>query len=173
MIEIEKRYLAKYLPADLEKYSSYYLEDVYLSFDAATWFLRLRRQDDRYMITKKSLINPMDYSSMHEHTIDLSPSEYALLSWVEGRRLSKRRYNYTLEGIVYEIAIFDGDLTWFVLIDVEFDNHETFATFEKPDFCGADVTNELWVIGHMLAGKKYADISAELDRFGYAAIALA
>jgi len=36
MIEIEKRYLAKYLPADLEKYSSYYLEDVYLSFDAAT-----------------------------------------------------------------------------------------------------------------------------------------
>lgn len=167
MLEIEKRYLAKYLPEDLQSYPSHYLEDIYLSFDETTWFLRLRRQDDRYMITKKSLVNPQDYSSMYEDTIDLSSHEYTLLSWVQGRRLTKRRYNYILDDVTYEIAIFDGDLAWFVLIDVEFDNSEMFGAFKKPDFCGEDITNELRVIGHMLAGKKYMDIAGELSRFDY------
>lgn len=54
-----------------------------------------------------------------------------------------------------------------MLVDVEFDNREAFDAFKKPDFCGEDVTNELWVIGHMLAGKKYVDIEQELHRFGY------
>ena len=57
------------------------------------------------------------------------------------------------------------------MIDVEFLHREDYDAFVKPDFCGADVTQELRVLGHMLAGKKYADISSELDRFGYAAIA--
>lgn len=71
---------------------------------------------------------------------------------------------------MYEIGVFDGDLTGLVTIDVEFDNRVDFDQFIPPDFCGADVTQELWVLGHMLAGKTYADISRELDRFGYKAI---
>lgn len=110
MIEIEKRYLAKYLPADLEKYSSYYVEDVYVSFthDAV---LRLRRQDDRYMITKKVAVNPGDAASHHEYTIDLSAEEYEKLLHTPGRRVSKRRYLYLVDGVTYEIGVFDGELS--------------------------------------------------------------
>jgi hypothetical protein len=57
-----------------------------------------------------------------------------------------------------------------VTVEVEFGSREEFDAFVKPDFCGADVTQELWILGHMLAGKKYVDISSELDRFGYRAI---
>lgn len=169
MIEIEKRYLANYLPSDFDKTSSYYLEDVYLSFDTGA-VLRLRRQDDHYMITKKVAVNPGDAASHHEYTIDLTVEEYENLSQASGRRVSKKRYLYNLDGVIYEIGVFDGDLTWLVTIEVEFASRQEFDAFVKPDFCGADVTQELWVLGHMLAGKKYADISSELDRFEYRAI---
>lgn len=110
MIEIEKRYLATYLPADLEMASSYYLEDIYLSFETSE-VLRLRRQDDVYMITKKSRLNLSDASTTHEYSIHLSLDEYRLLSQVSGRRVSKKRYAYMHNGRIYEIGIFDGDLT--------------------------------------------------------------
>lgn len=36
-----------------------------------------------------------------------------------------------------------------------------------PDFCLVDVTQETFLAGGMLCGKRYADIEAGLDRFGY------
>jgi CYTH domain-containing protein len=110
MIEIEKRYLAKYLPADLDTASSYYLEDVYVSFESSA-VLRLRRQDDKYMITKKVNVNPGDVSANYEYTIDLTAEEYDKLCHAPGRRVSKRRYLYDIDGVTYEIGVFDGELS--------------------------------------------------------------
>lgn len=36
-----------------------------------------------------------------------------------------------------------------------------------PDFCLADVTQEKFTAGGILAGKKYSDIEAELEKYGY------
>jgi hypothetical protein len=39
--------------------------------------------------------------------------------------------------------------------------------FKKPDWLGDDVTEEDFVAGGMLCGKKYEDIESDLNRFSY------
>ena len=36
-----------------------------------------------------------------------------------------------------------------------------------PDFCLADVTEEIFIAGGMLGGKKYKDIEIDLKKFNY------
>jgi len=66
-----------------------------------------------------------------------------------------------------EVDIFEGTLQGLVMIDFEFDSEENKHAFVIPDFCLADVTQEEWVAGGMLAGKSYEDIEKKLKRFGY------
>lgn len=44
---------------------------------------------------------------------------------------------------------------------------ELELTFLAPDIALADVTQEDFIAGGLLAGKTYNDISAELGRFNY------
>ena len=52
-------------------------------------------------------------------------------------------------------------------VDFEFETEEEKEKFEMPEFCLADVTQENFIAGGMLAGKKYKDIEKELERFEY------
>jgi hypothetical protein len=36
-----------------------------------------------------------------------------------------------------------------------------------PDFCLTDVTQELFVAGGVVCGKKYADLESDLQKFNY------
>ena len=57
-----------------------------------------------------------------------------------------------------------------VLIDFEFKNELEKESFKIPAVCLADVTQESFIAGGKLAGKKFEDISSELFKFGYTAI---
>jgi hypothetical protein len=54
-----------------------------------------------------------------------------------------------------------------VLVDFEFDTEEDQAAFAMPEFCLADVTQEDFIAGGILAGKKYQDLEEDLKRFNY------
>ncbi len=81
-----------------------------------------------------------------------------------------RRYLYDYKTRKAEIDIYKGHLEALVVIDFEFDNVEDMDSFEMPDFCLADVTQEEFVAGGMLCGKRYSDIERDLSRFGYSKI---
>lgn len=81
--------------------------------------------------------------------------------------MAKTRYYYERDGISYEIDVFKEDLSGLVLVDVEFPSVEDKASFKMPDFCLAEVTQEDFIAGGMLCGKKYQDIKEKLDNFGY------
>jgi CYTH domain-containing protein len=167
MNEIEKTYLVKYLPNDLESYESREIYDIYLPKENPHPALRIRKNGDQYEITKKTKPNPNDSSHRIEETIKLTEHEFRSFEKLEGKRVRKKRYRYPYNGHIAEIDIFLDKLSGLVLADIEFDSHETKDNQKMPEFCLADMTHEHVVAGGLLAGRSYDDIEPELKKYGY------
>jgi adenylate cyclase len=166
-IELELTYLARELPTDLATKPSKMLVDVYYPASDPHPLVRIRQKGDSYEITKKVMASGTDSSHMLEYTIKLTREEFDALSAAPGKRVAKRRYDYEFEGRKAEIDVFDGELSGLVVVDFEFTDRDDQLAFQMPGFCLADVTQEAFIAGGKLAGKSYADISADLDRYDY------
>jgi adenylate cyclase len=168
MIELELTYLAKFLPEDLKECKHKEIIDVYLPKNSDHPKLRLRKSGDKYEMTKKQVINAGDASEQTEETIILTEEEFnALNEQLEGKRVHKLRYYYDHNGKTAEFDVFQGDLLGLVVIDFEFETNEEKSSFEMPDFCLLDVTQELFIAGGMICGRNYSDVKEELARFDY------
>ena len=165
MEELELTYLVKELP-DLKSVPSKEMLDIYLPSTQEHCHLRIRKIGEKLEITKKEPVTGTDSSHQLEITIPLTSAEYAELSTLPGKRVGKTRYYYTEAGVDHEIDIFTGDLHGLVLVDVEFDTKENKSAFAKPSWCLAEVTQEKFLAGGMLAGRKYEDIESRLETFG-------
>lgn len=166
-IEIEKTYLAKYIPEGLEGCKRKELIDLYIPAASRHPVLRMRKKGDVFEMTKKSPVQEGDASHQREHTIVLSEDEFAALSQVDAKRISKVRYFFACDGRVAEIDVFREDLAGLVLVDFEFGSTAERDAFAMPDFCLVEVTQDEEIAGGMLCGKTYADIEQYLDRYGY------
>ncbi|GHU08704.1 hypothetical protein FACS189431_5440 [Alphaproteobacteria bacterium] len=170
MVELEREYtfLVEELPADLDGFPSKIIEDIYIPIDAVHPIIRIRRNGDKYVITKKQPIDAGadgvsgDASHMVEHTIELSKPEYKALASLPGRKFKKRRFAYKIGNLEAEVDVYLDKLAGLVVIDFEFDSDDAMGKFVKPNFIGADVTQDGIVAGGMLCGKLYSDISDEL-----------
>jgi len=60
-----------------------------------------------------------------------------------------------------------GGLKGLVLIDFEFSDEATMRSFTPPEVCLADVSQEAFVAGGVLAGKTYDDIASQLLTYNY------
>ena len=167
MIELEKTYLAKFLPDFLEYCKQIELFDVYIPILSSHPKLRLRKRGDSLEITKKTLVDKKDSSQQNEQTIDLTKDEFEELLKVGGKKIRKIRHYFKYKGREVEIDVFKDDLFGLVLIDVEFDCVEEKNKFKIPDFCLVEVTQEDFLAGGMLCGKTYQDIEENLIKFGY------
>lgn len=167
MIELEKTYLAKYIPEEVKTARKIEIVDVYIPKSEKHPILRLRKRGDKYEMTKKSPVSEGDSSKHNEHTIALSEEEFEALNEVSGKRVEKTRYEYKKNGQKFEVDVFSGSLTGLVLVDVEFDSEEVKNAFVAPEFCLAEVTEEEFTVGGMLCGKAYEDIEEKLKSFGY------
>ncbi len=171
MEELELTYLAKDLPAGLAQAQKKEMLDIYIPAASDHPNLRIRKNGDKYEITKKEPIVKGDASRQFETTIPLRSEEFAELSQLPGKRVAKTRYLYKENGTNYEIDVFAGELAGLVLVDVEFATAEAKNKFTKPEWCLAEVTQEKLLAGGMLCGKRYADIAGELERFAYKKLA--
>lgn len=171
-IEIEKTYLAKFVPKDIKKYESKKMLDIYLPKNSKHAKLRIRQSGSNYVITKKSLINKDNSSVQLEENIKLNPEEFKAFSKISGHRISKTRYYYPYKNKVAEIDIFSGRLKGLVLIDFEFKNYKELKSFVMPDFCLADVTEEEVIAGGVLSHKSMNSVLKVLEKFSYKKINL-
>jgi adenylate cyclase len=169
-VELEKTYLAKYLPKDLAKFPHGEVIDIYMPAEAAHPVLRLRKKGDSYELTKKEPIDESDSSEQTENTIKLTKAEFDSLAMIHGKRVRKIRYDYPYKGVNAEVTVFQDDLEGLVLVDVEFKDSKDKAAFEMPEFCLADVTDDETFAGGMLCGKTYEDIEAHLKELGYTSL---
>jgi len=167
MIEIEKTFLARELPNGFKNCKSKEIIDIYFPKEAKHPTIRVRKNGDTYEITKKERLDPNDASMQKEHTIPLSKKEFLALSKLDGKKLSKIRHYYDYNGKVAEIDVFQEYLKGLILIDFEFKTVKEKDNFKMPNFCLANVTQDDFIAGEMLCGKKYDDIERELKKHGY------
>lgn len=166
-IELERTFLVKRLPEGFEKSDSIEIIDIYIPASAEHPVLRIRKRGDSFEMTKKMPLVGTDSSEQHEQTIPLSETEYQELSRIKGKRFRKIRYYYNFENRTAEIDVYQDDLEGLVVVDFEFDSSEKKNSFQMPDFCLADVTQEKAFAGGMLAGKAYSDVEPFLAKHGY------
>jgi CYTH domain-containing protein len=171
MIELERTFLAKSLPANLQRHDCKEILDIYVPREQQHPTLRIRKNGDQYEVTKKEPVddNP---SRLREETVHITAREFAALSTVEGKRVHKLRYFYPYKAHILEFDVFQDQLAGLVLVDVEFSNDRDKEVFGLPEFCLADVTAEKFLAGGMLCGKSYSNIRPLLKRFDYRPLSL-
>lgn len=167
-IEIERTYLANRVPDWVLQAPKTKIEDYYFPTDMDLHpKLRLRRKGDLYEITKKSALIEGDASKQMETTIDLNELEFRELCQNSKRKVTKCRYSLKTADYLVDFDIFEGPLAGLLLVDFEFQSEAAMQSFVMPDYCGADVTQDDFIAGGMLAGKALKDIKQELEQLGY------
>ncbi len=134
-MEIERKYLISQVPADLDSYPFHIIEQGYLSTEPV---VRIRRQDDEFILTYKS----KGHMVREEYNLPLTSSSYEhLRSKIDGRLITKKRYllPYNKE-LTIELDIFEGDLSPLIMAEVEFPDEDTANGFVPPEWFGEDVT---------------------------------
>ena len=172
MIELELTYLAKSLPANLPDCSSKKIIDLYVDNGTDHFDLRIRQNGDKYELTRKTPVEDGDASKQTETTIALNQIEFESFAATRSRRVEKTRYFFEHEGHTAEFDVFEGELAGLVLVDFEFDSEAEKDAFQMPDFCLADITQETFIAGGVLAGKTYADIEGALNNFSYSQVVI-
>lgn len=167
MIELEKTYLIKEIPENINGCKFKEIIDVYFPRSSEHPSLRLRKQGNKFELTKKEPLNKEDASEQEEQTIILTEKEFEILNNLDGKRVRKFRYYLNFNDKIAEIDVFKDELEGLIVVDFEFNNVEEKNSFEIPNFCLADITQEVFIAGGMICGKKYEDIETELNRFGY------
>lgn len=166
MIELEKTYLLKNLPEGIENSEFKEIIDIYLPQNSEHPKIRIRKNGDKFEITKKEPINN-DASEQKEETIHLTKEEFDAFSNLNGKNIRKFRYYLTYNDLIAEIDVFKDNLKGLILVDFEFLDSERKNNFKIPNFCLADVSNEIFIAGGMICGKNYSDIEDNLNKFGY------
>ena len=133
-MEIERKYLLKKMPDNLDTYRHRHLEQGYL---CTAPVVRIRKDDDRYELTYKS----GGMMVRQEYNLLLTKDSYEhLKKKVDGRLITKKRYMIPYEKYMIELDVFENDLAPLVLAEVEFETEEEANSFTPPEWFGKDVT---------------------------------
>lgn len=133
-MEIERKFLIKTLPENLEDYPCRELEQGYLCTGPV---VRVRKDNDKYELTYKS----KGMMVREEYNLPLTKDSYEHLKQkADGRIIVKKRYMIPYGNYTIELDVFQEDLASLVLAEVEFPSEEEAKSFTPPDWFGEDVT---------------------------------
>ncbi len=134
-MEIERKFIPKNLPENLNQYSFHRIEQAYLNTAPV---LRIRKQDNTYILTYKG----GGMMAREEYNLALNRKSYAhLLEKADGNVLTKTRYLIPIDdGLTAELDIFEGRFAGLILVEVEFDSVEQAESFTPPAWFGKEVT---------------------------------
>lgn len=161
--EIEKTYLVQQLPGDIFMSKKNYIKQGYLPTPSDSVEIRLRQDNNGYNQTTKTLVHTGDYSQFDEASLTLTEPEFSS-KWPQVTDvLEKLRYVYPLPGSVRaEVDLFTDDLLGLMIVEVEFPSEDLLEQFTKPSWFGRDITQERWIAGKNLAGKKFTEVQNHL-----------
>ena len=133
-MEIERKFLLKKLPENLEDYPSYEIEQAYLCQKPV---LRIRKSGDRFIMTMKG----SGLLAHEEYELPMDEEAYRrLLKKSEGRIITKRRYKIPCGSLTIELDIFSGCMEGLAMAEVEFPSENDALSFTPPEWFGKDVT---------------------------------
>ncbi len=145
-MEIEKKFLVREIPKDLDKYEKKEIEQGYLCSNPV---VRIRKSNDRYILTYKSLGDDGfgtdgDVRINDEIEAPLSREGYEhLKKKIDGNMIEKSRYVIPLsDGHTGELDIFGGRLEGLFFIEVEFRDETDAKNFSPPEWFGKNVSGD-------------------------------
>ena len=162
-VEIERKFLVKEFPDDLNKYPFHQIEQAYLNVSPA---VRVRREDDVYYMTYKGLKgNAQARIGQTEYNMPLTKEAYEHLSAkADGNIITKKRYLIPLNddafdddiletnpelksavqnrSIKIELDVFEGVFTGRILAEVEFPSEEAALVYHPAEWFSQDVTGD-------------------------------
>ncbi len=135
-MEIERKFLVKDLPENLESYAQKRICQGYLCTNPV---VRIRRSNEEYFLTYKGRGKMV----REEHEFPLTAEAFEhMLPKIDGILIDKVRYLIPLsDGHTAELDIFQGILAPLRLVEVEFDSVEDADAFVAPEWFGDDVTD--------------------------------
>lgn len=136
-MEIEKKFIPKNLPENLENFKHHKIEQAYLN---TTPVVRIRKQDDDYFLTYKG----SGMMAREEYNLYLNKESYDhLLTKADGNVITKTRFLIPIhDNLTAELDIFEGKFAGMLLVEVEFASVEQANSFVPPEWFGDDVTND-------------------------------
>lgn len=143
MNEIEKKFLIKNLPENLEDYPKVRIEQGYLN-TVSTPTLRIRKYNQEYMLCYKFRQKTKMQVASVAKEVELPLTEDAynhLKTKIDGRMIEKDRYLIPLQdNLTAELDVFDGFLKGLQNVEVEFESEDEASQFIPPDWFGKDVS---------------------------------
>lgn len=137
--EIERKFLVKELPADLENYPHNEIIQGYLIVTDNDIEVRIRKKGDKYFETVKAGSGLVRKESEKEITKEAFWDHWPL---TEGKRVEKVRYEILYNGKLIELDIYSGSLEGLAVAEVEFDSEEESVRFDPPSWFGEEVTHD-------------------------------
>jgi CYTH domain-containing protein/CHAD domain-containing protein len=138
--EIERKFLLDRVPEWLADHPAMPLAQGYLTNGSGEAEVRLRRADERLLMTVKTGSGEV----REELEISIEPELFEHL-WplTDGRRVTKTRRRARLgEGLEAEVDVYEGDLSGLLVAEVEFDSTDESAGFHPPAWFGSEVTGD-------------------------------
>lgn len=137
--EIERKFLVKKPPANLQRYPSTEISQGYLAITNDGTEIRLRKKGFRYYQTVKSGHGLQRV----EVEIELSKDQFEnLWQMTEGKRIEKIRYEIKESELIIELDVFSGNLAGLLVAEVEFQTIRQAKSFLPPSWFGIEVTDD-------------------------------
>lgn len=134
-MEIERKFLIKELPVNLDQYPH---DELCQAYVCTSPVIRVRKKNDQYILTIKSggLLARQEI----EMPIDASTFDH-LKGKKDGMLISKTRYKIPeKDGLLIELDLFHEEYEGFRMAEVEFESVDQANHYTPPSWFGKDVT---------------------------------
>ncbi len=144
-MEIERKFLVKTLPTNLENYQKKEISQGYISDINPT--IRIRKLGDKHILTIKSVANiqsDKQYLMNNEIEFEITKEKFDNLSTkVDDNFIEKTRYFINLGDVTAELDIYHNALSPLITVEVEFESELQALDFKPPEWFGQDVTADV------------------------------
>lgn len=145
-MEIERKFLMKEIPKELDCYPHYGIEQAYVTTDPV---IRIRKKalykdggtapsSHQYVLTVKG----SGLLARQEFELSIEESAYEhLIEKTEGNLIAKTRYQIPLEeNLMLELDVFHGLFDGLILGEIEFPDEQKAKSYPVPAFAKQEVT---------------------------------
>ena len=171
-IELEKAWLVKDLPENINKLKKVNITQAYLEGYSDNSGLelhnaRIRKMDNEYTFTVKYFAgNSAETGQQIEKTETITKERYIELIKQATKKIVKIRYYSPLEnGLTAEIDMYQNELNGLNVVEVEFPSLSKEKSFKKPEWFGKEVTDSKGIYPPIIAEKKLLEVQKINDEY--------
>ncbi len=147
-VEVERKFLVKKLPPEVQASPSHDIRQGYLAIGANGDEVRIRERDGRCTLTVKSGRG----IERTESEIEITGAQFNVL-WdaTKGRRVAKRRYLVQAHQHIFEVDVYSQPTVPSPVVEVEFPDRASGQNFVPPNWFGEEVTGDRRYLNQTLA----------------------